>query len=102
LCIHSAPVPDHLPIVALVVGYAAGVAIGISLRPWIAIPSVLLAVIPVISASLAVEGAAHPLLAVVLAALLAGGTNSMIARYRDAVEAIELRHRWRRSPEPTR
>ncbi|MET0180520.1 MAG: GGDEF domain-containing protein [Novosphingobium sp.] len=75
----------------LIVGYAAGVAAGMSLRPWICVPAVMLAVVPAVAASLLRGGATHVILAVVLTALLAGGVQSMLNRYRSETEKIGLR-----------
>jgi diguanylate cyclase len=75
----------------LIVGYAAGVAAGMSLRPWICLPAVMLAVVPVIVANLLRGGATHITLGLVLAALLAGGIKSMLNRYRSETEKIGLR-----------
>ena len=71
----------QMVIASLVVGYAAGVAAGVSLRPWISIPAVLLAVIPTAASAAASGDVAHAVLALVLTALLAGGIGSMITRY---------------------
>ena len=85
--------PDyHMTIAALAVGYGAGVAAGMSLRPRIAIPAIAMGTTPAILASIAIGSQEHLLLAVVLAALLAGGIRSILARYRGAVQTIELRH----------
>jgi len=78
--------------IALVVGYAAGVAAAVSLRPWIAFPAILMAVLPCVVASLMLQDLMHALLAMVLLALLFGGFTSILSRYRAAVEAIEARH----------
>lgn len=81
----------HSVIVALVVGYAAGVAAGFSLRPWIGISAILLSVVPPILSSLYLADNAHLLLALILTALMAGGLGSMLGRYRNAVETTEIR-----------
>lgn len=85
--------PDvAMVVVTLVVGYAAGVAAGVSLRPRIAIPATLLAVVP--SGLTAASGGdlAHGLLALILVALLTGGIGSMVGRYRSEVNKIQMRH----------
>ncbi|MET0251478.1 MAG: GGDEF domain-containing protein [Novosphingobium sp.] len=81
----------QMVVAPLVVGYAAGVAAGVSLRPWICVPSVLFAVTPVITASLAKGQPANLILAFVLAALLAGGIGSMLTRYHSEIEKITMR-----------
>jgi diguanylate cyclase (GGDEF)-like protein len=82
---------DQIGVAALVVGFAAGVVAGVSLRPLIGIPAVLLAVVPTIAAALLHGSRAHIDLAVLLSVLLLGGIRSMIVRYRGAVEKIEMR-----------
>jgi diguanylate cyclase (GGDEF)-like protein len=72
----------HLPIVILIVGYAAGVAATIGLRPRIAIPSLLLAVMPaamVMGRGLALENLAST---ICLDGLSGGALRSMNQRYR--------------------
>jgi diguanylate cyclase len=83
----------HTLAAVLGVGYAAGVAAGVYVRPWIAVPSMLLAVVPVVL----VSGMAHEetdrLLALALTAFMLGGISSTIARYRSEAAKIEQRHR---------
>ena len=81
----------QMVVAALIVGYAAGVAAGASLRPWIGIPAVLFAVVPTALSALVGGDAAHHVLALVLMALLAGGIGSMLARYRSEAEKIAMR-----------
>lgn len=94
LCLRQCPTDEHMVIAALAVGYAAGVAAGVSLRPWIAIPAILLAVVPAIFASALIGDTPHHLLALILLALTAGGIISMVGRYRTAIEMIEMRQRF--------
>jgi diguanylate cyclase len=82
----------HMIVTPLVVGYAAGVAAGVSLRPWISIPAVLLSILPVAAFSSASGSATGIVLSFVLLLLLAGGISSIIARYRSAQSDIALRH----------
>ena len=81
----------QMVVAALVVGYAAGVAAGVSLRPWISIPAVLAAVLPTAFSAALGDDLAHAALAFVLVALLAGGISSMLARYRSEAEKIAMR-----------
>lgn len=90
----QSPVQDKTAVAALVVGYAAGVAAGAYLRPWIAVPAMLLAVVPAIAACFWLGGAPPLVLAFLLTTLLAAGIASVVARYRDAVEMIEMRQRF--------
>jgi diguanylate cyclase (GGDEF)-like protein len=91
LCVRDCSAEDQMDVVALVVGYAAGVAAGVALRPWIAVPALLLAVAPADVMCIEKGGTSHLLLAVVLATLAAGGIMSMLTRYRAAVETLEMR-----------
>ncbi|QNM81925.1 GGDEF domain-containing protein [Sphingomonas sabuli] len=81
----------HMIIVALIVGYAAGVAAGFSLRLWIGVPAILLAVTPTIMTSVYLADNAHLLLAGILLVMMVGGIGSMVLRYQAAVETTELR-----------
>lgn len=76
------PPDDQLLVVGLVFGYCAGVATGVSLRPWIAIPSALLATLPLIVVALLAPDLPHKGLGTLLAVFLGGGIESMIQRYR--------------------
>ena len=76
---------------ALLVGYAAGVAAGVSLRPWIALSSVLLSIVPTIIVAFATGDTAHGLLGIILSAFLAGGASSMVSRFRSETEKITMR-----------
>jgi len=85
--------PAEQPLfVALIVGYAAGAAANVSLRPWIAYPSLLAAVLPSVLVALAIGDAPRLLLAGMLLALLVGSFTSVLSRYKGAVDAIELRY----------
>lgn len=76
----------------LVVGYAAGVAAIAALRPWIAISSMLLAVVPTVVATVAFAGGSyHGLVGAMLTAFLGGGLTSVATRYRTEVENIGMR-----------
>lgn len=81
----------QMVVAALVVGYAAGVAAGVSLRPRISLPAVLLALVPTAFSAAIGRDSAHLVLALVLAALLAGGVGSMLARYRAEGDKIAMR-----------
>lgn len=77
------PLPQlHMAIGILVVGYAAGVAATVALRPRIAVMSLLLSVVP-LTLTVAVRGDVEQgASALCLAALLAGGLRSLQQRYR--------------------
>lgn len=79
-------------IVALLVGYSAGVAAGISYRPKIGLTAILAAVIPTIAVALFSANPTYWAVAITLAIFLGGGVHSMISRYRYAADGINLRH----------
>ena len=81
----------HMVVAALLVGYAAGVAAAVSLRPRIGAASMVAAVVPPALASLASLQPFHATLALVMLSLLVGGLQTMLARYRTEVDKIELR-----------
>ena len=81
----------QMVVAALLVGYAAGVAAGISLRPRIGGASLVLAVVPSALVCLASMQLFHVALGIVLLALLTGGLHSMQARYRAELDKIEMR-----------
>lgn len=85
------PIYDHVVVAALIVGFGAGVAAGVALRPWIGIPALVAGVAPSICVSLALGDTIHLLLAVQLAALSAGAVKSILVRYRQAVQLMEMR-----------
>ena len=81
----------HMVAAALLVGYAAGAAAGVSLRPRIGGTSMVLAVVPAAIVCLTSLQLYHVALGVVLLALLVGGLQNMQARYRAELEKIEMR-----------
>ncbi|WP_374648378.1 diguanylate cyclase domain-containing protein [Rhizorhabdus sp.] len=85
-------IDQHLLIVALVFGYAAGVAATVPLRLWISLTASVLAVVPTIIAALLTPGVAHWGTGLLMALFLAGGLLSMIKRYRGAAAQISMRH----------
>jgi diguanylate cyclase len=93
-CVSGCPIADQMVISALVVGYAAGVAAHVSLRPWIGVPAVLVSVAPTIVVSLGAGDPPHLLLAFVLSGLMAGGIASMLGRYQAKLDTIEMQQRF--------
>jgi len=84
--------PDtHVLIVALLVGYAAGVAAGIAYRPWISVLAMLLGVLPTIMVSLASSNLIYKAVGILLALFLAGGIQSMLSHYRFASTGITMK-----------
>jgi diguanylate cyclase (GGDEF)-like protein len=84
--------PDtHVLIVALLVGYAAGVAAGVAYRPWISVIAMMLGVFPTILVFLASSNPTHNAVSVLLALFLFGGIQSMLAHYRFASTGITMK-----------
>jgi diguanylate cyclase (GGDEF)-like protein len=81
----------RIVVTALLVGYAAGVAAGISYRPRISVSAVLLGVVPTILVAFATPDIFYRATGGVLLIFLAGGIQSMIGRYHYAVSGITMR-----------
>lgn len=81
----------HIPLVAMVFGYGAGVAATVSLRLWISLTSILIAIVPMILVSLIVPDGADLATGLLTALFLGGGVLSMVQRYRDTSAQITLR-----------
>ncbi len=88
----AAPGADiHMLTACLLVGYCAGVAAGIGLRPGIAIPSMIIAMAPAIVVA-ALSGAPLYLgMAAITSALLAAGCRSVLERHRLTIAEIGKR-----------
>jgi diguanylate cyclase (GGDEF)-like protein len=84
------PPSDHILLIGLIFGYGAGVAAGISLRPWISIPSILIAIVPTIVTSLFLPGVADWGTGILTAIFLAGGIESMLKRYQATSRQISM------------
>lgn len=84
------PAIDKLAI-CLVIGYAAGVAAGTSLRPRIAVASLLLAVMPPVVTMLSAGKPLHIATALMTAAFLVGGIFSLRKRHARALDDIGRR-----------
>lgn len=71
----------HMLTICVVVGYCAGVSTNCSLRPRLAIPSILVAVGPPIAAALFKQDPAYLGMAVIAAAFVFGGCRSIRVRF---------------------
>jgi diguanylate cyclase (GGDEF)-like protein len=78
----------HVLIASLLVGYAAGVAAGVSFRPWISVPAIVIAVIPTMMVALVGPNSAYRATGCLLALFLFGGVQSVLSRYRYAASSI--------------
>jgi diguanylate cyclase (GGDEF)-like protein len=81
----------HMLIVGLLFGYGAGVAAGLSLRPWISVPSILAAILPTVIVAISYSDIVYRATGLLLALFLAGGVQSMIARYRSTARQVTMR-----------
>lgn len=81
----------HVPLVAMVFGYGAGVAATVSLRLWVSLTAILIAIVPMILVSLIVPGSSHFATGLLTALFLGGGVLSMVQRYRDMSSQISMR-----------
>ncbi|QDX25077.1 GGDEF domain-containing protein [Sphingomonas suaedae] len=88
---HVAGAESHMLVIGLVFGYAAGVAAGIFLRPWIALPSIAMAVIPTGAAALITLKPTYVAVGALLLLFLMGGIHSMLRNYRVATAEITAR-----------
>ena len=78
-------------IIGLLVGYGAGVAAGLSLRPRIGVSSILVATLPTIAVAWSVPSAMRVAVGLLLAVFLAGGIQSILKRYRTTAANITMR-----------
>ena len=87
---------------ALIFGYSAGVAIRISVRPFIAATAITIAGVPTMISVMLYGDAAHWILAAICAAFLVAAMQSVLHVYRTATEEIYLRlemeHQARHDP----
>jgi len=90
------PAEWQMPIGILVVGYAAGAASTVAMRPYIVVPSLIFAVTPP-AATLLLRGDVNASVSsVCLFALLAGGLRSARQRYRSQSAKATTRHAFAR------
>jgi diguanylate cyclase (GGDEF)-like protein len=86
------PAPGaHMLTICLLIGYCAGVSAGIALRPWIAVPSMIISLVPAIIAGLFRGEAIYWATSAMSAALLAGGVRSLLERHRHMIKEIGRR-----------
>ena len=80
----------HVLVIALLVGYAAGVAAGIAYRPLISVAAIMLGVIPTIAVAFASSNPVYHAVGLLLGVFLVGGIQSMLANYRFASTGMTL------------
>ena len=84
--------PDtHILLIALLYGYAAGVSATVSLRPWISISAILVAVVPTIVVSATLTGGSYWGTGLLTLLFLIGGIQSMLQRYRGTSAEFTMR-----------
>jgi diguanylate cyclase (GGDEF)-like protein len=83
--------PVHMLMVCLLVGYGAGVAASVGLRPRLAIPSMLVATIPAAVAAIAKADPVYWATCFLISAFLSGGVRSVRERHRRATLSIGRR-----------
>jgi diguanylate cyclase (GGDEF)-like protein len=81
----------HMLTICMLVGYGAGVAAGIGLRPRIAIPCMIVATVPAITAALSRADIVYWTMAVLTSGFLVGGVKSVTSRHARAVRSIGRR-----------
>jgi diguanylate cyclase len=79
---------SHMLVIGLLFGYAAGVAAGIYLRPWIALTSITLAVVPTSITALMSSDPTYVAAGTLLLLFLLGGIHSMMRNYRISTAEI--------------
>ncbi|PKP91048.1 MAG: GGDEF domain-containing protein [Alphaproteobacteria bacterium HGW-Alphaproteobacteria-16] len=82
---------SHMLVIGLLFGYGAGVAAGIFLRPWIALPAMLMAIVPSIVVALMSVDTNYIGAGLLLAIFLAGGMHSLWGNYSAATTEITTR-----------
>ncbi|WP_343222197.1 GGDEF domain-containing protein [Novosphingobium profundi] len=87
------PPQIHIVTICLVMGYGAGVATNCALRPWLAISSMSLAVVPMVTVSCLANDPAYVATALITLGFLAAGGQSVIVRCRAYEREIGLRLR---------
>lgn len=81
----------HMLMVCLLIGYAAGVAATVALRPSIAIPSMLMALSPMILSALFTFQPLYVATGLMTAAFLVGGVQNLRVRHSHTVDEIAQR-----------
>lgn len=85
------PARFHMLTVCLLVGYGAGAAAGVGLRPRIAVPSMVVAILPATIGAALRWDPIYWVMAAMMMALLAGGSQSVLAR--SSLASIEIAKR---------
>lgn len=81
-------------VVGLLFGYGAGCAAGLSLRPWISVPCMLMAIAPAIVSAWLASDLIYRATGTLFAVFLGGGIESMLSRYRAEAQKITMRRQF--------
>lgn len=81
----------RMVLIGLLFGYGAGVAAGLSLRPWISVPSILIATLPTLVVAWSATDPMRAAISLLLAVFLIGGVQSMLRRHRATAADITMR-----------
>ena len=86
------PFPEaHMVMICLVMGYCAGVAASVGLRPRVAVPSMLVASMPMVVSAVARPDPLYWAMSMLTAAFLVGGIKAVRMGHRRAVTSISRR-----------
>lgn len=81
----------HMLTICVAVGYCAGVAANCGLRPFLALGSIVLTMIPIIAAAVMRGDSTYFAMAVVAIALMVGAGRSMMVRFNESKSEIAIR-----------
>jgi diguanylate cyclase (GGDEF)-like protein len=86
------PDPEvHMLVMCLLFAYCAGVAVGMGMRLWIAVPAMLVSMGPAIIAGLLRQDLTYGVASIFTTAIIGGGIHSLRARHERSVKDIGLR-----------
>jgi diguanylate cyclase (GGDEF)-like protein len=78
-------------VIVLQFGYGSGLVAGLSLRPWIAIPALLLAGVPALAAIWLAPGLVHVAVGTLIALFMGAAVQSILRLYRTSADDITMR-----------
>lgn len=79
-------------VIGLMFGYGAGVASGLSLRPWISLPGIVVATVPTVIVMFCQPDVEHWARGVMITVFVVGGCRAMLTRYQMTLADINIRH----------
>jgi diguanylate cyclase (GGDEF)-like protein len=81
----------HMLTICLLIGYCAGVAVGMGLRLWIAVPAMLISTVPALMVAITSDNPVYWVMSGIVAFLIIGGTHSLFGRRERSIKDIGLR-----------